>query len=59
MYDTEVCQQMLGLQVPWTVADAKLDLEAGKVDIPVEHAEGKKFCCPECDRELTCYDHFP
>lgn len=57
MYDTEVFQQILGLRSPWTVADVKLDLEAGQLDIHVEHADGEKFCCPECDRQLACYDH--
>jgi len=57
MYDTEVFQQILGLQAPWTVADVKLDLEVGQVDIYVEHADSTKFCCPQCDRELACYDH--
>ena len=57
MYDTEVFQQILGLQAPWTVADVQLDLEAGQVDIRVEHAEGSMFSCPECGCELACYDH--
>lgn len=57
MYGTEVFQQILGLQAPWTVADVKLDLEVGQVDIYVEHADSTKFCCPQCDRELACYDH--
>lgn len=57
MHDTEVFQQILGLRSPWTVADVKLDLEAGQLDIHVEHADGEKFCCPECDRQLACYDH--
>ncbi|QDT08266.1 hypothetical protein K239x_02030 [Planctomycetes bacterium K23_9] len=48
MHETEFYQRLLGLQAPWTVADVKLDLEAGQVDIHVEHTEGTKFCCPKC-----------
>ena len=47
MYDIEVFHQMLALQDPWTVADVKLDLELGQVDIYVEHADSAKLCCPE------------
>ena len=57
MHETEFYQQILGLRAPWAVADVKLDTEAGQVDIHVAHAEGTKFGCPECGRELACYDH--
>ena len=57
MHETEFYQQILGLASPWIVANVTLDLEAGQVDIHVEHADASKFCCPECDRELACYDH--
>ena len=57
MHETEFYQQILGLRSPWVVADVKLDTEAGQVDIHVKHADGEKFCCPECNRQLACYDH--
>lgn len=57
MHETEFYQQILGLRSPWVVADVKLDTEAGQVDIYVEHADGEKFCCPECEQKLACYDH--
>ena len=57
MHETEFYQQILGLRSPWVVADVKLDTEAGQVDIHVKHADGGKFCCPECNRQLACYDH--
>jgi transposase len=25
----------------------------------VTHPRGTKFQCPECERELACYDHAP
>ena len=59
MHETEFYQQILGLKPPWEVADVKLDTAAQQVDIYVEHADGIKFCCPECGNELACYDHAP
>ena len=35
----------------------KLDVEASKILVKVEHPRGTKFCCPECDKLLPCYDH--
>jgi len=52
-------QQILGLESPWFVADVKLDTANQQVDIRVEHAEGTRFCCPECQKQLACYDHTP
>ena len=49
MHDTEVFQQMLGLQSPWSVTEVKLDLVGGQVDIYVEHVSASQ--------ELACYDH--
>ena len=57
MRDTELYQQILGLVSPWTVSDVTLDVEAGTVTVRVEHAEGCRWKCPTCSRELGCYDH--
>jgi transposase len=59
MHDTEFYQRILGLNGPWEVVDVKLDMAAQQVDIRVAHPEGTKFCCPECGKELACYDHTP
>ena len=40
MHETEFYQQILGLKSPWTVANVAIDIEAGQVDIHVEHADG-------------------
>jgi transposase len=57
MQDKELYQQILGLASPWTVECVKLDVEASKILVKVEHPRGTKFCCPECDKLLPCYDH--
>jgi transposase len=57
MRDTEFYRQILGLENPWGVEKVELSIKEGKVDIFVCHAEGLKWACPECGRELGCYDH--
>jgi len=57
MKDTDFYEQILGLTAPWLVADVQLDMEAQQVDILVKHREGETFCCSDCDRQLSCYDH--
>jgi transposase len=57
MQEKEFYQQILGLTSPWFVAEVKLDTENQDVDVYVEHPAATKFCCPECQQELACYDH--
>lgn len=59
MQDTELYQHILGLSSPWSVSSVQLDVEAQQIDVQVSHPEGTRFCCPECERELSCYDHAP
>jgi transposase len=57
LQDKEFYQQILGLESPWFVSEVSLDTDGEQVDIHVAHPEGTKFCCPECERSLACYDH--
>jgi transposase len=57
MRDTQLYQRILGLEEPWKVKDVELDVDAGRVDIRVEHESGVLWACPECGRTLSCYDH--
>ena len=57
MEDKELYQHILGLKSPWSVRDVNLDVAAEQIDVRVEHLPGTKFCCPECDQSLACYDH--
>lgn len=57
MQDRELYQQILGLKSPWTVSQVSLSLQQQQVDVFVEHPAGTKFCCPECEQTLPCYDH--
>lgn len=57
MQDKELYQHLLGLTAPWTVKEVELKVEAQEIDVHVDHPRGTKFCCPECQLELPCYDH--
>ncbi|WP_436717197.1 ISL3 family transposase [Roseiconus lacunae] len=57
MQDKDLYQQILGLKSPWTVSDVQLDHEQSEIRVQVDHARGTKFCCPECQSELSCHDH--
>ena len=37
----------------------QLDTEREQIDVFVDHPSGTKFCCPDCDQSLACYDHSP
>lgn len=57
MHDKELYQRILGLDTPWSVSKVELDMEQGEVRVYVDHPRGTKFCCPDCQLELPCYDH--
>jgi transposase len=57
MQDKELYQHLLGLTAPWTVSEVKLDMQCQEIHVRVEHPRGTKFCCPECQKPLSCYDH--
>ena len=57
MQDLELYQQILGVASPWTVCAVALDRAEQEIRVRVEHPRGAQFPCPECRRELACYDH--
>jgi len=57
MQDKELYQVILGLESPWSVSEVELDIALGEIRIHVGHPRGTKFGCPECERQLPCYDH--
>ena len=50
---------LLGIQSPWRVKRARLDIAQKLVDIEVEHLPGKPVRCPQCQRECRRHDHAP
>ncbi len=59
MQDRELYDQILGMKSPWAVSSVELSVQTQQVDVVVEHPPGTRFCCPECDESLPCYDHTP
>jgi hypothetical protein len=57
MRDTELYRHLLGLESPWEVSRVELFAEGGRIDVWVEHPKRTRFLCPECDTELSVYDH--
>ena len=57
MRDTELYRHLLGLVAPWEVERVDLSAEDGRVDVWVKHPKRTRFGCPDCERELSVYDH--
>ncbi len=57
--DRDFYLHVLGLTAPLKVTDVKLDVESPGIHVHVEHAESCRWNCPQCSRELACYDHAP
>jgi transposase len=50
---------LLGIQSPWRVKKARLDVAGRQVDIEVEHDPQVPLRCPRCQRQCNCHDHAP
>jgi len=51
--------QLLGIEEPWRVRRAQLDLLSGQVEIEVEYATERAVPCPECGHSCARHDHAP
>lgn len=51
--------KLLGLQAPWLVSSAQLDLLRGRIELEVAWAEDAAVVCPECGIECARHDHAP
>lgn len=56
MNDTQLYQQLLGLNEDWKVNDVIIDLELLKVDVFIVKSDKTKCKCPDCGRECNVYD---
>lgn len=56
MRDTQLYQQILGLNEPWTVTSVDLDRTAGNVLVKVEPRPDAVFSCPTCGKAGPRYD---
>jgi transposase len=51
--------KLLGLEEPWEVKSAQLDLLRGRVEIEVEWRKDAGVACPECGQPGVRHDHAP
>ncbi len=51
--------KLLGLEGPWQVHAAQLDLLRGRVELEVAWDERAAVVCPECRKECARHDHAP
>ena len=56
MRDKDLYARILGLVVPWTVAEVELDTPGEEVRVMVEHDGDELLCCPECGEASPGYD---
>ena len=55
MKDTQLYNQILGIEKPWKVTDVKVSLPEDEIEVIVEHA-GSKLSCPKCGKTCPGYD---
>lgn len=55
MKDTQLYQQILGIQKPWKVVSVNVSIEDDEVEVLVEHA-GTGRHCPKCGKSCSGYD---
>ena len=51
--------KLLGLEAPWRVNSAQLDLLRGRVELEVAWDEAAPVVCPECGQVCARHDHAP
>ena len=59
MQDRQLYQKILGIVSPWFVSRVELDLEAGEVQVYLEHKKTASWPCPECGQACPLHDHQP
>ena len=57
MRDIELSRHLLGLVAPWEVERVELSAGEAQVDVWVVHPGRTRFFCPDCEHELSVYDH--
>jgi len=55
--DTELYQQILGINTPWKVERVELVIADKRVDIHLTHKVEATWACPTCGKTMPLYDH--
>ena len=54
---TNFYRQILGIELPWQISEAKIDTSDKSVHIKLSHDAGSKFPCKHCKKLCSVYDH--
>lgn len=54
---TNFYEQILGLEAPWQITEAKIDSSDKSVHIMLSHEKGKQFTCKHCNTSCSVHDH--
>lgn len=54
---TNFYEQILGIELPWQITEAKIDSSDKSVHVTLSHVGGSKFACKHCKKLCTVYDH--
>ena len=51
--------QILGISSPWYIKEVLFSREGDKVNVHLSHNDQSQFCCAECGKACSVYDHSP
>ncbi len=54
---TNFYEQILGIEAPWQIVEAKIESSDKSVHIYLDHPPGSQFCCKHCNQPCSVYDH--
>ena len=54
---TNFYTQILGIELPWQITEAKIDSSDKSVHVTLSHVADSKFACKHCKKPCAVYDH--
>ena len=54
---TKFYEQILGIEKPWEITEAKIDATDKSVHVNLSHNRGDKFPCKHCKKLCSAHDH--
>jgi|GEM_PF-1628901 len=57
MDSKELYTVLLGVRAPWTVTAVQMSVPRPEAVVQATHPAGTRFRCPQCERELSVFDH--
>lgn len=59
MRDIDVFMKLLALERPWAVDGVNFESNETRITISLRHRSNARFCCPDCGKISSLYDHIP